>query len=60
MTEWQDIADAPLTEDYQDYIVWNGHKVCSAVIFEGQWIDNGHDFIDPQPTHFMPLPDAPA
>ena len=48
---WQPIETAPREENYEDIIVSDGKYVCSAVLFEGLWLDSGHDFLDPQPTH---------
>ena len=59
VSQWRPIETAPRDEDYAEYLVSDGKRVCGAVIFQGQWTDHFHDYLDPQPTHWMPLPPAP-
>lgn len=56
--DWQPIETAPKDEDFEEILVWNGDWVCSAVLFEGNWIDHFYDIVTP--THWMPLPPPPT
>lgn len=55
---WMPIVEAPKVE-LDDLIVFNGKIVQCGQYWEGGWVDSLSDWIEPQPTHFMPLPKAP-
>ncbi len=57
--DWQPISTAPSSED-QPAILFNGKSVVPGWRFEGRWIDVWYDHMDPQPTHWMPLPPPPS
>lgn len=56
---WQPIASAP-DDEFEAIILWNGYEVVPGCAWEGGWINCWHDWMDPQPTHWMSLPEAPA
>lgn len=63
MSEWQ-LIDTADTDTLDDVLVWNGDKVTMAWFCdsEGAWSDSTREWdslLDPQPTHWMPLPDPP-
>lgn len=71
MGEWQDITTAP--KDGTWFLAWNGNwrGVCqyhepyhgeegAAEFTDPVWVDETDDFIEPPPTHWMPLPDPPT
>ena len=60
MDDWRPISEAPDEEDYEFQIVWNGSVVCVASLHCDEWIDGYYDLLDPQPTHWMPLPAPPS
>lgn len=55
---WQPIETAPKVE-LAELILCNGKIVCAGSWWEGSW-STLHDYIDPQPTHWMPLPKPPG
>lgn len=55
--KWQPIETAPKIE-LAEVVLWNGKTVCAGSWWEGSW-STLHDYIDPQPTHWMPLPEPP-
>ncbi len=55
--EWRDIASAP--RDDSLILLWNGVEVTGGARWEGGWADWMHDWMDPQPSHWLPLPEAP-
>ena len=57
MSEWEPIESAPRIE-LAEIILWNGKAVCAGTWWEGSW-STLHDYIDPQPTHWMPVPNPP-
>jgi hypothetical protein len=64
--EWQRIESAPYTGATRDILVSDGRRVAMAWFssIEGVWCDSTvgdpHDpTLDPQPTHWMPLPEPP-
>lgn len=56
--EWKTIDSAP-KEEMRDLIVFNG-EVRHGQWWEGYWIDSFQEYMEPQPTHWMPLPHPPA
>mgnify|MGYP003645169702 CR=1 FL=1 len=57
MTEWQTMDTAP--QDGNWILGWNGRWVDIVFFCSGQW-DTGTDgALNPQPTHWMSLPDPP-
>jgi hypothetical protein len=61
--DWQPIETAP---ESGDFLLWNGKRVAqgSRAMDDGEfwWADqDGYDFkpIEPEPTHWMPLPSPP-
>ena len=59
--QWRDIATAP-RDDNSDMpvILFNGHRVTAGFSWENGWADCWYDWMDPQPTHWQPLPEPPA
>lgn len=57
--EWEPIETAP-REEFKDLILFNGGNVCAGHYWEGYFVDSMGDYIEPQPTHWMPLPKPPA
>ena len=55
---WQPIETAP-REELDLILLWNGVQVTGGTAWEGGWADWMHDWIEPQPTHWMPLPPPP-
>jgi|GEM_PF-2680264 len=55
---WRPINEAPKIE-LVDLVLFNGTDVKAGQYWEGYWVDSFSDYIDPQPTHYMPLPPAP-
>lgn len=55
--QWQPI-DTAKKEEMRDLIVFNG-EVRHGQWWEGYWIDSFQEYMEPQPTHWMPLPPAP-
>jgi hypothetical protein len=61
--EWQPIETAPRHDG--PFLAWNGHwrGVCRywepAYPDDPVWVDETTEFIEPQPTHWMPLPPPP-
>jgi len=68
MSEWQPISTAP--KDGTAFLGWLPERVgyfarqdiatCSWTEWgSGRWRVNGHNSASDQPTHWMPLPEAP-
>jgi len=55
---WRPITTAP-RDELSPILLWNGVEVTGGVAWENGWADWLHDWMDPQPTHWMPLPLAP-
>lgn len=55
---WQPIETAPHVE-LAEVLLFNGSEVCAGGWWEGRWT-TAHDEIEPQPTHWRPLPAPPA
>ena len=58
MSDWQPIETSPRIE-LDDIIVFNGKFVQCGQWWEGGWVDSLSEWIEPQPTHWMPLPQPP-
>lgn len=56
---WLPIEAAPRVE-LEDINVWNGVVVQCGMWWEGLWVSSTQDVIDPQPTHWTPLPAPPT
>lgn len=58
MTEWHDIATAPV---WTDLLTWNGKAVQMAYRYEmTAWSQTGSGLrLVPQPTHWTPVPAPP-
>ena len=56
--KWLPIESAPHSE-HHPILVWNGVEVTGAAPWEGGWADWMHDWMDPRPTHWQPLPTPP-
>lgn len=56
--EWRDISSAP-RDDTTIILAWNGKVVVPAIRYEGGWSNFWFDWMDPQPTHWSPLPPPP-
>lgn len=56
--QWKPISEAP-KEELVDSVLFNGDDVKAGQYWEGHWVDSFCDYLDPQPTHYMPLPPAP-
>lgn len=60
---WQPIETAP--KDGTPFLAWNGHWRGVAMYFEAryeedpEWVDEQTNYIEPEPTHWMPLPTPP-
>lgn len=52
---WRPIAEAPRVE-LDEVLLSNGTQAVAGCWWEGRWT-TAHDEIDPQPTHWRPLPD---
>ena len=62
--EWRLIETVP-DMGITDVILWNGHRVFTGWKADDGWHDSGNqdhadDPEDPQPTHWMSLPDPPV
>lgn len=57
-TQWRTIDSAP-KDELEAIILWNGKKVTVGARWEGGFADWLHDYMEPQPTHWMPLPTPP-
>lgn len=55
--DWQPIETAPKIE-FAEILLWNGKDVKAGSWWEGRWVD-WYDDIQPQPTHWTPLPPPP-
>jgi len=58
MPGWQPIESAPKDETNL-ILLWNGEKVTGGAPWGSGWADWMHDWIEPPPTHWMPLPPPP-
>lgn len=57
--EWRtDLENAP-DDETTLVLLWNGKEVTGGARFGSSWADWYHDMMHPQPTHWMPLPEAP-
>ena len=62
-TDWRPIEEAP--RDGTPFLAWNGHWRGVAMYFEAryegdiEWVDEQTNYIEPEPTHWMPLPPPP-
>lgn len=67
MSEWQPIETLRPDEygtGIKDFLLWNGEVVFVGWLSEDGWHDSRNtdyydEVEDPQPTHWMPLPDPP-
>ena len=59
-TQWRPIEEAP-KEAGKFYLGWNGHwrgviqYFVPAYLDDPEWVDETTEFIEPPPTHFIPL-----
>lgn len=59
-TQWRPIEEAP-KEEGRFYLGWNGHwrgviqYMVPAYLDDPEWVDETTAFIEPPPTHFIPL-----
>ena len=56
--QWQPIETAPKDEDVW-FISYNGEEVVPAAFWECGFADVFMNWMEPQPTHWMPLPQPP-
>lgn len=56
--EWQTIETAP-DDELTAIALWNGVEVTAGARWESGFADWLHNWLDPQPTHWMPLPPPP-
>ena len=58
--QWRPIEEAP-KEEGRFYLGWNGHwrgviqYMVPAYLDDPEWVDETTAFIEPPPTHFIPL-----
>lgn len=60
MTDWQPIETAPEMEAGDYLLLWNGYRMTVGYCVDedyGWW--EHYESIQPQPTHWAPLPEPP-
>lgn len=55
---WKPISTHP-DKQLKEVILFNKHKVQVGLLWGEEWVNVAYERINPQPTHWMPLPSPP-